>query len=149
MRVPRLQIDYVLVCEDIRLEVGNKPSAIGIFTDDVAPLQFPIQFPKFCFLVHGTVLDKSRRLNVTASFRYAPLPSMTLANEQELRLSTAGGGFVLNLMISPLLLTEPGQGELLLDFSGRKFRRTFNVRQADQKLLQAFGLSPKNEPVRK
>lgn len=138
MKAPHIRVDYVLICEDIRLELGNKPSAMGIFTDDVAVLQFPIHFPKFCFLIHGSVLNDVQDVVVTATFQYPKLTDMVLANQNALRLNRAPGGFVLNLMISPLVLVEPGEGELTLDFgTGRKFRKKFTVQQATQS--QLFG----------
>jgi hypothetical protein len=148
MRKP-IRIDYVLVCEDIRAEIGNKPSAMGIFTDDVAVLKFPIQFPKFCFLIHGSVLSKARQLRFTATLKYTELAPLVLAKDAELRLSGKPGGFVLNLVVSPLLLPAAGEGELELDFGTTRYSRKFQVQQATQEQLFGRVLSPlSHQPTR-
>ena len=139
MKAPQIRIDYILVCEDIRLELGNKPSAMGIFTDDVIVLQFPIQFPKFCFLIHGYVLNDVRDVVVTAVLQYPKMTELVLAENSEIKMNKAPGGFALNLMISPLVLSEPGEGELTLDFgTGRKFRHKFTVQLATQAQAGVF-----------
>lgn len=147
MKAPQIRLDYVLICDDIRLEVGNKPSAMGIFTDGIVALQFPVPFPKLCFLIHGHVLNDARDVVITAVFRYPKLPEMVLADKTAVKMSKAPGGFTLNLMISPLILTEPGEAELVLDFgTGRKFRTKFLVQQATQAQAQALG-SPVRIPI--
>ena len=44
---PKLQ--YHLVCDDIRREVGNKSSLIGIYRRDIVVATTPYIFPKLCF----------------------------------------------------------------------------------------------------
>jgi len=143
-----VRIDYVLMCEDIRAEVGNKSSAMGIFTDDVGVLQFPIQFPKFCFLVHGTVLSKDRQLRFSATLNYPGLPPFILAKDAELRLNKAPGGFVLNLVMAPLLLPAPGEGQLELIFGTTRYSRKFQVQQATQEQLFGRKINPLSHQIR-
>jgi len=43
------KIVYHLVCEDIRQEVGNKRSLIGIFQSDILYFPIPSVIPKLCY----------------------------------------------------------------------------------------------------
>src|SRR5215467_682878 len=46
-------IGYTLFCDDIRLEVGNKVTLVGIYTTGmVVPQSFPITLPKFCLWIN-------------------------------------------------------------------------------------------------
>lgn len=43
---------HVIFCDDIRKEVGNKPSYIGIYTGAINfPSELPSQLPKFAFAI--------------------------------------------------------------------------------------------------
>jgi Family of unknown function (DUF6941) len=126
-----MRLDYVLVCDDIRQEVGRKPSAMGIFTDDVLVREFPCHFPKLCFLVHGTILSQIEKIKLSATFKYTDKPPLVLVKEQELKTSKTPGGFVLKFVVTPLVLEKPGEGELNLNLNSKRYKKKFSVRKAD------------------
>src|SRR5213593_106200 len=46
-----LELAYTLFCDDVRLEVGNKLSYMGVFQNIVVP-QLPVWLPKLAFVNH-------------------------------------------------------------------------------------------------
>ena len=61
----KLKLDYALFCEDVRLEVGNKLSLMGVF-QNVAVGQLPVTLIKFAVVQHwkgeGAYLSEVRVL---------------------------------------------------------------------------------------
>jgi hypothetical protein len=50
---------HTIYCDDIRLEVGNKQSLMGIYSRDLLVPAFPIVLPKLCLIVTlVTPIDK-------------------------------------------------------------------------------------------
>ena len=135
MKKESVKIDYVLVCEDIRMEIGNKPSAMGIFTDDVHVVSFPYTFPKLCFMVHGIYQGPTRRVTVNLVARFPQLAPIVIANNQELVFTNAPGGFVMNLAVGPLVLTAPGPVALEMDFGIKKIVHRFALKKANVPIL--------------
>lgn len=53
MRKPVTPFGYALFCDDIRQEVGNKVSLMGLYTGvAVFESEFPITIPRLCIAVH-------------------------------------------------------------------------------------------------
>src|SRR5213079_3628857 len=48
---PKLELVYTLVCDDVRLEVGNKLSYMGVFQNIMVP-QLPVWLPKLAVVNH-------------------------------------------------------------------------------------------------
>ena len=61
----KLQLGYTLLCDDVRLEVGNKLSYMGVFQSIIVP-QLPVWLPKLAVVNHwrgeGTHLSEVRIL---------------------------------------------------------------------------------------
>lgn len=49
MATRHLKLEYHLMCDDIRQEVGNKISLIGIYPGDIMSMPIPSVIPKLCF----------------------------------------------------------------------------------------------------
>jgi hypothetical protein len=47
----KLELAYTLLCDDVRLEVGNKLSYMGVFQNIVVP-QLPVWLPKLAVVNH-------------------------------------------------------------------------------------------------
>ena len=47
----KLELAYTLFCDDVRLEVGNKLSYMGVFQNIVVP-QLPVWLPKLAVVNH-------------------------------------------------------------------------------------------------
>ena len=48
---PQLELVYTLLCDDVRLEVGNKLSYMGVFQSIIVP-QLPVWLPKLAVVNH-------------------------------------------------------------------------------------------------
>lgn len=46
------KFNYAIICDDIRQEVGNKISLIGIYSKDIFVTKIPFTFPKLCFAIN-------------------------------------------------------------------------------------------------
>lgn len=50
---------HTIYCDDVRLEVGNKQSLMGIYSGDLLVPVFPVTLPKLCIVVNlVTPIDK-------------------------------------------------------------------------------------------
>lgn len=45
------KFEYAIVCDDIRQEIGNKLTFVGVYQDQIIVSGFPFTFPKLCFFV--------------------------------------------------------------------------------------------------
>ena len=126
-----VKLDYILVCEDIRHEVGHKPSAMGIFTDNILVRDFPYMFPKLCFLVHLLLVRPRPKLKLSAQFRFTSSKPLVLAKDQELKIQKPKGGLIIQFILSPCKFEKAGVGELVLTVDGRNYRRHFSVSKAE------------------
>lgn len=43
------ELKYTLICDDIRNEIGNKRSLIGVYSGSIIVPRLPYAFPKLCF----------------------------------------------------------------------------------------------------
>ena len=48
---PKLELVYTLLCDDVRLELGNKLSYMGVFQTIIVP-QLPVWLPKLAVVNH-------------------------------------------------------------------------------------------------
>ena len=83
---PKLELVYTLFCDDVRLEVGNKLSYMGVFQSIVVP-QLPVWLPKLAVVNHwrgeGAHLSEVRILMPDVFDREPPAtdnPLLTLDN---------------------------------------------------------------------
>ena len=91
-RPDRLRLLYMIFCDDVRLEVGNKLSLMGVF-QNIAVQQFPIALFKFAVISHwqgeGSYLSEVRVLS--------PDRSQVLAAQQPTRFDVEPGGTADNI----------------------------------------------------
>jgi hypothetical protein len=52
MPAKKPKLNFIMICDDIREEVGNKMSMMGIYQKDIYVPRFPFTFPKLCFVVN-------------------------------------------------------------------------------------------------
>lgn len=129
--------DYILVCDDIRQEIGRKPSAIGIYTDNIVVKGFPVVFPKLCFLVHLHKSDAVRKISISCTLRFSDGRKIVLAEKQIAGTMSRAGGIVLNFAVGPLRLDAPQRADFLLSVNGKRFRHSFSIEEApDPKIFE-------------
>ena len=77
---------HAVWCDDVRQEVGNKPSLMGVYFNDFVPPVLPTVVPKLCVYVQlGTPLTrpfKNLVIRVTRNDAEEPLAIIELPSEQ-------------------------------------------------------------------
>ncbi len=88
----KLELVYTLFCDDVRLEVGNKLSLMGVF-QNIMVQQLPVSLIKFAVVNHwrgeGTHLSEVRILT--------PDRKQPVVVSQPARFEVASGGFADNI----------------------------------------------------
>src|ERR1700730_1459879 len=92
LKAENLQLLYSLFCDDVRLEVGNKLSFMGVF-QNIMVQQLPVSLIKFAVVNHwrgqGTYLSEVRILT--------PDRRQPVVVSQPTRFEIAAGGFADNI----------------------------------------------------
>ncbi|MCA1613706.1 MAG: hypothetical protein LC800_06060 [Acidobacteria bacterium] len=104
-RPDKLRLLYMIFCDDVRLEVGNKLSLMGLF-QNIAVQQMPVALFKFAVISHwegeGSYLSEVRVLS--------PDRSQVLAAQQPTRFELEPGGTADNIsFFFNVQLPAPGQ----------------------------------------
>lgn len=101
----KLQLLYTLFCDDVRLEVGNKLSLMGVF-QNIMVQQLPVSLIKFAVINHwqgeGTHLSEVRILT--------PDRTGTVVFSEPTRFEIAPGGFADNISFF-VNVTFPAPGQ--------------------------------------
>jgi hypothetical protein len=88
----KLQLVYTLLCDDVRLEAGNKLSFMGVF-QNIMVQQLPVSLIKFAVVTHwrgeGSYLSEVRILS--------PDKQQPVVVSQPTRFEIASGGFADNI----------------------------------------------------
>ena len=102
---PNLTLVYTLLCDDVRLEAGNKLSFMGVF-QNIMVQQLPISLIKFAVVNHwsgeGSYLSEVRVLT--------PDKKQPLVVSQPTRFDVAAGGFADNISFF-VNVTFPAAGQ--------------------------------------
>ncbi len=100
-----LELLYTLFCDDVRLEVGNKLSLMGVF-QNIMVQQLPVSLIKFAVVNHwrgeGEYLSEVRILS--------PDRKQPVVVSQPTRFQIASGGFADNISFF-VNVTFPGAGQ--------------------------------------
>lgn len=112
-------ISGVIVCDDIREELHNKKSLIGIYGDKIFLPYLPFVFPKFCIYIQCyNVLDgDSLRVEIQDP------KDKVIANSGETKVNAPKGkkGYSkidLGAIFSPLKISEDGTYNIRIVFNG-------------------------------
>src|ERR1041384_1646617 len=101
----KLELIYTLLCDDVRLEAGNKLSFMGVF-QNILVQQLPISLIKFAVVNHwrgeGTYLSEVRILT--------PDKKQPVVVSQPTRFELAPGGFADNISFF-VNVTFPAAGQ--------------------------------------
>src|SRR2546422_3025460 len=104
----KLELIYTLFCDDVRLEVGNKLSFMGVF-QNIMVQQLPVSLIKFAVVNHwqgeGAHLSEVRILT--------PDHTTPVVVSQPTRFEIAPGGFADNISFF-VNVTFPGAGQYLV-----------------------------------
>ena len=117
-----LQLIYTLLCDDVRLEMGNKISLMGIF-QNIMVEKLPISLIKFAVVNHW----RGNGFHQTEVRIMSPDKNTTVVTSQPTNIELAPGGFTDNVsFFVNVVFPQPG---------------TYWVQTlADTKLMQEFPL---------
>lgn len=122
---------HAVYCDDIRHEVGNKTSLIGLYSGQLGASEFPCALPKLCIVISVSTPKEEMfgSLSLTGSFSGTEIFRMEMDKEQiqvvidqTPKLQEEGKFFLVQLMaiLSPLQLEKPGKLTLDLLVDGEK-----------------------------
>ena len=109
---------YILVCDDVRHEVGNKVSIMGIY-DDIVLRETPAILPK----INLAILLKGFKRNISKvqvklkcpDGNDIDMPEMTIPPNKK-----TGSNYNLDICVAPLKVIEPGKFVWEIRFDGEK-----------------------------
>lgn len=92
MDIPSLKLEYTLMCDDVRIEMGNKISMMGIF-QNIMVEKVPVSLIKFAVINHW----KGQGSHQTEVRILSPDKSNMIVTSQPTNLELAAGGFTDNV----------------------------------------------------
>lgn len=116
------------LCDDIRFEIGNKVSLMGIYGGDVSMAHFPITIPKLCCVVTFVtpITKPPKRVTAKIVLGEAVIAEQT-AGDQDLQMlakaaldvskKTPERSFIMkfHFAISPFSVQEPSEMVVIVD----------------------------------
>ena len=92
------KLDYHLICDDIRREIGNKSSLIGIYPSNVISVPIPSVIPKLCFHLVFSRLKSGDNLEIQLldpdNKKILSIDNIKVPEKQGLRLGVFETGFI-------------------------------------------------------
>jgi len=92
MDIPELKLEYTLLCDDVRIEMGNKISLMGIF-QNIMVEKLPVSLIKFAVINHW-MGEGSHETEVRI---LSPDRSNLVVTSQSTPIELAAGGFTDNV----------------------------------------------------
>ncbi|MBL8181036.1 MAG: hypothetical protein JNL64_05435 [Blastocatellia bacterium] len=92
MDIPNLKLVYTLLCDDVRIEMGNKISMMGIF-QNIMVEKMPVSLIKFAVINHW----KGQGSHQTEVRILSPDKNNLVVSSQPTMLELAPGGFTDNV----------------------------------------------------
>jgi len=121
--MPRKQpkFEYSIICDDIRQEIGNKMTFVGVYQDLIIVQQIPVALPKLCFYVQYKDIragDQFKLKLADPSDKIMEKPiEITVPAKQKPGKMRIFGAF------SPLKIEEAGQYTLTIIVNGNKQKK--------------------------
>jgi hypothetical protein len=84
-----LQLVYTLLCDDVRLEMGNRISMMGVFQNFIMVEKLPVSLIKFAVVNHW----RGKGVHQTEVRIVSPDKTNTIANSQPTNIELMQGGF--------------------------------------------------------
>jgi len=101
----KLNLAYTIFCDDVRLEVGNKLSLMGVF-QNIMVQQLPVSLIKFAVVNHWT----GEGVHLSEVRILSPDKRQPIVVSQPTRFEIAQGGFADNVhFFVNVTFPEPGQ----------------------------------------
>lgn len=117
-------IKYHIICEDIRHEIGNKVSLMGVFQRNIR-IPMPFSFPKLCFRVVFSDIPESKTI---AARLYDPDQNILHKARIDLPEKPEGdvNALTLDLAFSGLQIEKAGKYSLSFSFDKDRGKKTID-----------------------
>ena len=124
---------HAIICDDIRQEVGNKISFIGIYGNNISVTKFPYLFPKLCFVNFFKDINKGDSFSIKLTD-----PSMTQLGDTIVMTAPqnikSNADFSIFAIYSPIEVKEAGLYKLVISINDDK--KTHDIKFAINKTKQ-------------
>lgn len=107
--------EFVVLCDDIREETGNKRSLMGVYSDNLILKNVPATLPKIClYIMLGGIKRQFENIHVTTKLPKLEPHSFEL---KALPLINVGQNMSMGIVISPFKVQSQGNArfEIRLD----------------------------------
>jgi len=121
-----------ILCDDIRLEVGEKKTLIGIYSDIIYVPTIPYTMPKLGFLIRLIELDHDKKYKVAFKIMNIKTEENILKIEDsDINISkTESSVSDIVYIFSPVILNSEGSFKIILELTGEEtyiFNSDFKV----------------------
>ncbi len=104
MEIPTLKLLYTLLCDDVRIEMGNKISLMGVF-QNIMVEKLPVSLIKFAVINHWS----GQGTHETEVKILSPDKSTLIVTSQPTMIDLASGGFTDNVsFFVNVVFSNPG-----------------------------------------
>lgn len=116
MPAPKPKLNYTIICDDIRQEIGNKLSFIGVYQDNIFVPNLPFTFPKLCFSIHYSNVNGGASIDVLlknpSGNELSKISEFALPDEMKSKSK-----LMMTAAFSPLKIEEEGEYSLVAIYS--------------------------------
>jgi len=124
------KLNYLILCDDIRQELGNKITLVGIYGNQIYVSKFPYIFPKLCMQI--SLRDITRKVKVDVHIRKSG-KSKIINKFNDIDLNPPKKrktqSFIFSLSVFPFVVNEKGDYivEIIFDKEKSKISYKFNI----------------------
>jgi hypothetical protein len=108
--------EYAIICDDIRHEMGDKFSLIGIYGSDVYVAQIPFLFPKLCAVIAYRNMQSGDRFSISLRNPSDQVLGQTIRGTAPKEVDSSGR-FLIFSVFPPLEVQEPGLYKLVISIN--------------------------------
>ena len=127
------KFNYAIICDDIRQEIGNKISLIGIYTKDIFVTKFPFMFPKLCFAIDYDYIKGGDNFSIELSDPLGKRLGKVIEGEVPGKIK-GYARFQIHAVFSPLAAKNEGDYKLTAIVNNDKKRKqeiVFSIKKRD------------------
>jgi hypothetical protein len=105
--------EYAIICDDIRHEMGDKFSLIGIYGSDIYVAQIPFFFPKLCAAIAYRNMQSGDGFSISLRDPLDQVLGQTVRGTAPKEVDSSNRFMIFNVF-PPLQVREPGLYKLVI-----------------------------------
>ena len=128
------KFNYAIICDDIRQEVGNKFSLIGIYLKEIIVSKFPITLPKLCFAIEYENIVGGDKFSIELTDPSGKRLGGLVEGEAPEKIE-GYARFQINAAFSPLIAKDKGDYKLAIVINKDKKKKKeiiFSIKKAGE-----------------